>query len=1247
MDFGLGLVLSFTDNASMGMNSAVQSLNNLTSVAENASNSMSSLGSTASLIATSTSAEMLGNSFIKAGTGMLGMFNMLISRTQQLGSEYENFGVTLSSLGMNSEEAISKLFKFANKSPLEVGDVKDMIVTLQAQGINAFDETTGAISGTRQEFLAFLTDLKSFKPELGNERFKMALQNYIGSGEKKMMRTAFDMGDIEDIIGHGVSDTAEGRMQDIVEMVEKKGLTGLSASLANTWSGVASNVSDAFTRIFYSVANDGGVFEKLKQSFIDLAQVIIDLPEEDLSNLGKTIGDALNTIVTPLTKVIGVAKKAITSMIELAQTHPALLKWGIVLTTVAGILTVLTGVVFKVVGAFANFVLVMQNLKGTIFAVSNVFKSGFATMASSILPLVAAMGLLALAWKTDFGGIRTMTTNFINNLVNSWKTARDAVDGSVDGLRTKLNELQQKNDFWSNITTGFMEIYGTFKFLSEAWNSYELSEESFQKAQDLGILPLITSILMLKWRFEQFAKGFKKGWKEVSDHVQSVITKLAPKLKGTIFEGMIDKATEFFQLFTGGSGKDWENFGNSFAHFTAKALAVGIAFMTITSIVSKVSSVFSILGTVLSPILKIFSKLGGLISKLVAPIIALISSISTLASGGLLEGTSVLARLANTFALVSGGAGSFTEALAVMFPGLESFISFIEGIGTALAGIGAGPILAIIAVIGSIVAFAMTQKEKFLSMMTSIKDTFFDLVNGVVSRAKEWGTTIYEHASSWIEPIKGAISNLKGAFDSFINSGFFTGLVSVLSLIGELIMNSVVPTFNLLLTIIKGVFQAVIDVVGGVITFIIDIFGGLISGIINIVAGILKLFTDPLEGLKMIGEGILDIVVGLFSGLLDLVGGILQGIWDILVSVLGGLGTYIVSIATNFNDTFSRVFGGILDFFGNVFNNIKQIFVGAFTAIKDTIVNILTNIKTFVANVFTAFWNVISGALNKIKSGVRNALNTVKGVFSKVFGGIKTFVASVFTKYKDTISNAINSIVRGVKTGLGKVKSTFTTVFDKVKTTVSNVFNGIKSTISDVMGTIKDTISGALDKIKSVFSKCKLSLPKVKVPHFDISGGKAPWGIGGKGTAPNIDLKWYARGGVFDSPSIIGVGENGKEAVMPLENNLGWIDSLASMISSRISGSNNSSTPQPVTPVSTSNNVSNNNITKNVTNNTTSSVTNNAGGSTDNSVHFEAGSIVIQAESFSSAEAEKFAKMIMDKIKRQKEINSMLKYQSV
>ena len=214
MDFGLGLVLSLTDNATAGLNNAVNSLNTLTQVAENASQSLNSL---ASLSAFSAVSNQIGSSFTKAGSSILGVFSSILSSTQRVGMEFENFDVTLTALYGGAEEgakksqnALNKLFEFAKKSPLEVGDVKDMIVTLQSQGINAFDETTGAISGTRQEYLAFLTDLKSFKPEVDTDRFKMAIQNYIGSGEKKMIRTVFDMGDIEDIIGHDVSDTVEG-----------------------------------------------------------------------------------------------------------------------------------------------------------------------------------------------------------------------------------------------------------------------------------------------------------------------------------------------------------------------------------------------------------------------------------------------------------------------------------------------------------------------------------------------------------------------------------------------------------------------------------------------------------------------------------------------------------------------------------------------------------------------------------------------------------------------------------------------------------------------------------------------------------------------------------------------------------------------------------------------------------------------------------------------------------------------------
>ena len=63
-----------------------------------------------------------------------------------------------------------------------------------------------------------------------------------------------------------------------------------------------------------------------------------------------------------------------------------------------------------------------------------------------------------------------------------------------------------------------------------------------------------------------------------------------------------------------------------------------------------------------------------------------------------------------------------------------------------------------------------------------------------------------------------------------------------------------------------------------------------------------------------------------------------------------------------------------------------------------------------------------------------------------------------------------------------------------------------------------------------------LKLPHFKLPHFKISGGTLPWGIGGKGTPPKINVEWYAKGGIFNSPTLLaGVGEAGPEAVVPLD----------------------------------------------------------------------------------------------------------------
>ena len=132
----------------------------------------------------------------------------------------------------------------------------------------------------------------------------------------------------------------------------------------------------------------------------------------------------------------------------------------------------------------------------------------------------------------------------------------------------------------------------------------------------------------------------------------------------------------------------------------------------------------------------------------------------------------------------------------------------------------------------------------------------------------------------------------------------------------------------------------------------------------------------------------------------------------------------------------------------------------------------------------------------------------------------------------DTIKKAVTTI-KTVISGISSIVSKVTATFNKVKTAITKPIE-----------TAKNTIQKAIDKIKNIINKAKLKLPHFKLPHFNINGGKLPWGIGGKGSKPSISVSWYAKGGIFDDASIIGIGEKGPEAVVPLDPFWKKIDNL-------------------------------------------------------------------------------------------------------
>jgi phage-related minor tail protein len=155
-----------------------------------------------------------------------------------------------------------------------------------------------------------------------------------------------------------------------------------------------------------------------------------------------------------------------------------------------------------------------------------------------------------------------------------------------------------------------------------------------------------------------------------------------------------------------------------------------------------------------------------------------------------------------------------------------------------------------------------------------------------------------------------------------------------------------------------------------------------------------------------------------------------------------------------------------------------------------------------------------------IKAKAQALWNNIK----MVFNGIKTTIVNTWNTIKTTISSVVDNI-----------KTKIISVFNNVKSAVSAIWNGIKSAIVNPIQTAVDLVRSAISKIKSIVNGAHLSLPHFKLPHFKISGGTLPWGIGGKGTPPKINVDWYAQGGIFDKASLIGVGEAGSEAVVPLD----------------------------------------------------------------------------------------------------------------
>lgn len=182
---------------------------------------------------------------------------------------------------------------------------------------------------------------------------------------------------------------------------------------------------------------------------------------------------------------------------------------------------------------------------------------------------------------------------------------------------------------------------------------------------------------------------------------------------------------------------------------------------------------------------------------------------------------------------------------------------------------------------------------------------------------------------------------------------------------------------------------------------------------------------------------------------------------------------------------------------------------------------------------------VILGTLAGAIGSIITLVTTIGPVIAGVAGPIGIAIGVIAALI--AIGVALYKNWDKIKAAAAALKNFVVRIFTSLKDGVKNIFTNIKNAMVKPIEKARDLIRGIINKIKGFFS-FKFKLPHIKLPHFAIN--PKGWHLGDllEGVIPSLGIDWYAKGGIFNKPKVIGVGEAGPEAVIP-------IDKLQTMIS--------------------------------------------------------------------------------------------------
>ena len=318
-------------------------------------------------------------------------------------------------------------------------------------------------------------------------------------------------------------------------------------------------------------------------------------------------------------------------------------------------------------------------------------------------------------------------------------------------------------------------------------------------------------------------------------------------------------------------------------------------------------------------------------------------------------------------------------------------------------------------------------------------------------------------------------------------------------------------SLTLLKSAIEGAGIAISDVLAPYVRMLADFVSDLVSKFNELDPDIQKVIV--IIGALVAAIGPLLLIAGAISTAIGTLLPIIGGISAPVIAVGAAVAGLVAILATAYakSEPFREAVNGIAVTLRDTLLSVIKSAVAFFKQLFAVIVQTATEVGTELAPVFQALMPVLKVVATFLAGRLKNSFNIILGVVKVVCAVIKSLATIFAATFKSVVTIATGAVAR-----------------------LKSIFSGVKNALVRPFEAAKNLIKSIIDKIKGFFN-FKMKAPHVPLPHFAIK--PSGWKLSDllKGVKPSLSIDWYAKGGIFNSPTIAGIGEAGPEAVVPLD----------------------------------------------------------------------------------------------------------------